>query len=216
MRNLLFGSILGLVILGCQPSLPTFDAPLSDLLDSLAQVDQAVQTALFTTSSPAEYDSLQHIKEQTFRLHCSLLARVLEEKGYPGISQVGEESSSNFWLMIQHCDKDLDLQKQVLQLLKKEVDQQNASPSNYAYLYDRVLINQQKKQYYGTQLDYTPAGQAFARPIQDSLLVNQRREALGLEPLEDYLAWVTEAHIARNKAYYEAREDSIRQSKVKQ
>ena len=210
MRTVFLIGMGGFLFLSCGYQPKERNADLSKYLDSLAQVDQAVQTALFTTSSEREFDSLNQIKKRTFELHCSRLGKLLSEYGYPGIDLVGEESSSNFWLMIQHCDDDLVLQQKVLHLLKMEVERDNASGSNYAYLFDRVRTNQGKKQRYGTQLDYAPDGQAFAQPIEDSIHVNERREALGLESLEDYLAWVTEAHRARNKEYYEAREDSLR------
>ncbi|MEO1711816.1 MAG: DUF6624 domain-containing protein [Bacteroidota bacterium] len=209
MRNLIGLSVCLLLMWSCGYEPRPFDANLSERLDSLASVDQAVQTALFTTSSKAEYDSLHLLKEKTFVRHCAWLKQYLNTEGYPGFDRVGEESSSNFWLMVQHCDEDLDFQKQVLRALKMEVDRENASGSNYAYLYDRVQINQGLEQSYGTQLDYSWDGQAFARPVRDSLAVNERRLALGLEPLEDYLAWVTEAHRARNKDYYEALRDSL-------
>ncbi|MEM1218794.1 MAG: DUF6624 domain-containing protein [Bacteroidota bacterium] len=209
MRNLL--TLLGcLFFLGsCGYQARPFDASLSERLDSLATVDQEVQTALFTTSSKAEYDSLHRIKEETFIRHCAWLKQYLSAEGYPGFDLVGEESSSNFWLMVQHCDEDVAFQEQVLRALKTEVDRENGSGSNYAYLYDRVQTNRGLEQFYGTQLDYSWDGQAFAQPIRDSLQVNERRLALGLEPLEDYLAWVTEAHRERNKEYYQALRDSL-------
>ncbi len=209
MRNLLRLTCCLLFFSSCGYQPEPFNAALSERLDSLATVDQAVQTALFTTSSKTEYDSLLQIKEKTFVRHCAWLKQYLSAEGYPGFDRVGEESSSNFWLMVQHCDEDLEFQKQVLQALKVEVDRENGSGSNYAYLYDRVQINQGLEQYYGTQLDYSWDGQAFAQAVRDSLGVNERRLALGLEPLEDYLAWVTEAHRARNKDYYEALRDSL-------
>ena len=49
-----------------------------------------------------------------------------------------------FWLLIQHQDNDVELQKQCLKRCNFEL-------KNNAFLTDRVLINQGKKQIYGTQ-----------------------------------------------------------------
>jgi hypothetical protein len=81
---------------------------------------------------------------------------------------------------------------------------QNADPKNFSYLTDRVLLNTGRKQRYGTQLRYnTDSCQALPKPLDDSLNVNQRRLAIGLETIESYLNWMSQAHFDMNKAVYE-------------
>jgi hypothetical protein len=90
----------------------------------------------------AEADSINELKAKI----------IINKYSYPGYDQVGE-SSNSFWAIVQHCDDDIPFQERVLALLKKEIDKNNASKSNYALLTDRVLVNKNQKQIYGTQLN---------------------------------------------------------------
>lgn len=113
---------------------------------------------------------------------------IIAKYGYPGYNLIGEDGSSAFWAIVQHCDDDLPFQQKVMALMAKEVKQHNASGENYALLQDRILTSQGRKQIYGTQVridQKTHHAQPF--PIKDSLHVDLRRKAVGLPPLKDYL-----------------------------
>ena len=45
-------------------------------------------------------------------------------------------------------------------------------------------------------------GQAYPKPLEDSLGVNERRKSIGLEPIEEYLNGMTEMHFEMNKEHY--------------
>jgi len=114
---------------------------------------------------------------------------ILAKHGYPGYSLAGESGSSKFWAIVQHCDDDIAFQQKVLLLMKKEVDRNNASGENYAYLTDRVRVNQKKKQLYGTQGTNNPKTKKWSPlPISDPAHVEARRKALGMIPLKQYIA----------------------------
>jgi hypothetical protein len=117
-----------------------------------------------------------------------LKAKVIINKyGYPGYDLVGESSGTFFWI-IQHCDDDIPFQEHVLVLMKKEVNINNASKENYAYLVDRVLVNRHQKQIYGTQIHFdTTTHKSAPFPLKYPQKVNQLRKEMGLEPLEVYL-----------------------------
>jgi hypothetical protein len=105
--------------------------------------------------------------------------------------------------MVQHSDHDPEFQKMVLEKMKVEVENQNAIPSNYALLTDRVLLNTGEPQIYGTQVDYNmETGQAYPRDLADSSSVNIKRMEMGMQPLEVYLNEMIEMHFEMNKAYY--------------
>ena len=82
--------------------------------------------------------------------------------------------------------------------MDKEVKRKRANPSDFAYLTDRVNINLGEPQVYGTQLGYDENKTAFAKNLKDPKNVNKRRKSMGLEPLEDYLKFATEAHRQMN------------------
>ena len=59
--------------------------------------------------------------------------------------------------------------------------------SSIAYLTDKILTKEGKKQLYGTQLKYSYETKSYDfKPIDDEKNVNKRRSEIGLGPLEDY------------------------------
>ena len=133
---------------------------------------------------------------QRFRdsVHTNITVRIEKmfgKYGFLGYDKVGEEGSKHFWLLVQHSDKLPEFQKRVLKAMDKEVKKGNASPSDYAYLYDRVKVNAGEKQRFGTQLSYDPAGQPFPKiGLVDSANVDKFRKAYKLEPLKDYYEFI--------------------------
>lgn len=103
--------------------------------------------------------------------------------------------------MVQHYDSNPEFQLKVLEKLKVEVDHKNANARNFGYLMDRYKINTGEQQVYGTQVQYNSFGQAYPKPLVDSVNVNSRRAELGLEPLEVYLNTTTQVNFEMNKAY---------------
>lgn len=125
--------------------------------------------------------------------------QIFEKYGYPAISMVGEKSSHKYWLLVQHCDEDLYFQVEVLAAMEKLLSLKECSITDFAYLTDRVRVNQGKEQIYGTQVELNKEGTAF---IPKSLFkpneVEKRRAEIGLYPLKDYLEWMARDFI-KNK-----------------
>lgn len=144
--------------------------------------------------------SLFDVEKTNYARHQPLLEKIIEQYGYPGFKQVGEKSSSNFWLLVQHADAHPDFQRQVLKLMLVEVKKKNASPVNYAYLTDRVAINTGQPEEYGTQVIYEGPGlgKAVPKSLRDPKNVNKRRAAIGMDPLENYLGMMTKMHVDMN------------------
>lgn len=57
--------------------------------------------------------------------------------------------------------------------------------ADVAYLTDRVLLAEGKKQVYGTQFTLIN-GKCQARPLEDESHVDERRKEVGLPPLAEY------------------------------
>ncbi len=113
---------------------------------------------------------------------------IVENHGFPGFKLVEESGSSRFWAIVQHCDYDVQFQQIVLKLMKVEVLKKNADGGDYAYLTDRVLVNTNKKQLYGTQTRFDKLKKKYAPfPISEESLVDKRRISVGLKPLSVYL-----------------------------
>lgn len=113
------------------------------------------------------------------------LDSIIKANGWPKISDVGQMGASAAFLIVQHSD--LALQQQYLPTIKALCEQNEASWSSYALMYDRVQINQNLPQLYGSQLRYNPETKKTEFfPIEDEANVNKRRAEMGLQPIEQY------------------------------
>ncbi|OGX90369.1 DUF6624 domain-containing protein [Hymenobacter coccineus] len=173
---------------------------LSKTLDSLAYADQWPMQQMFKQQPDSAGRDLVEVEKENFARHQPILERIVRQYGYPGFRQVGPKSANNFWLLVQHADAHPDFQRQVLHLMLPEVKHKNAAPSNYAYLTDRVAVNAGQPEEYGTQVEYQGPGlgKAVPKSLRDPAHVNQRRAAIGMEPLEEYLSSMTKMHVEMN------------------
>ena len=115
------------------------------------------------------------------------LADVLSASGWPGRTLVGEEGAGAAWLLAQHADHDPVQQRVFLHALRDAAAQGQASRSHLAYLEDRVRVNADQPQLYGTQFTVT-GGELVPCPIEDRHRLDERRAEAGLEPFADYEA----------------------------
>lgn len=114
------------------------------------------------------------------------LKTLFKENGFLGYNEVGEQSSHNFLQMIQRFDDDTAFQQEVLVEMKKHIDKINANPIEFAYLTDRVNLNQKKPQMYGTQLKINEKGTSYEpKPVIDPQNLNKRRAEVGLGTIEE-------------------------------
>jgi hypothetical protein len=88
---------------------------------------------------------------QTDRANTDWLKGDIAANGWFLISVHGEAASGAAWLMAQHADHDRPFQRHVLTLLEPLAAAGEASASNFAYLYDRVAVGENRPQRYGTQ-----------------------------------------------------------------
>lgn len=153
----------------------------------MAEIDQRVRKS-------KKFD-LEKMKEID-RKNTKEMKEIIKEHGWPGISLVGKRASAKAWLLIQHADLDLAFQKKSLNLIKKAVKRKDASKWEIAYLTDRILMNQKKKQIYGTQIRFDKeTGEVTSYPIKNPKRINKLRKSFGLEPLEKYLNKVEKINI---------------------
>jgi len=124
---------------------PSFNHRLSSVIDSLYAADQSTAKIRPADSAAAAY-------QRVTRTNFSTVRRILDTYGYPNYDLVGEESSKHYFLLVQHSDFDLNFQQRVLKIMRREVNNKKASGQQYAFLVDRIAINQGKPQVYGTQV----------------------------------------------------------------
>lgn len=145
----------------------------SELLE-MQEADQAERTG-------------QSVEEWNDQERTDRLAEIIDEHGWPTHDLVGEDGASAAWLVAQHSDLDLDFQVQALELMREAVEDDQADPTELAYLEDRVALNQGGQQIYGTQIGCVD-GRAEPAELAEPDTVEERRAEVGLQPLADYLA----------------------------
>ncbi len=121
------------------------------------------------------------------------MKEIVEQLGWPTRSKVGGHASEMAWLLVQHADHDRAFQKMCLALVKTQAAGE-VSPGNIAYLEDRVRVGEGRPQIYGTQFYADEAGNVGPRPIEDADHVDERRQAVGLQPLSDYARDVEQSY----------------------
>jgi hypothetical protein len=120
------------------------------------------------------------------------IKEVVAKHGWPGKSLVGPQAAIYAWLLAQHADSDREFQQQCLEKMEA-LPKGEVRPVDIAYLTDRVLSGTGKKQKYGTQVTLKD-GKFIPQPIEDAEHVDERRKAIGLEPLADYLKMVEKVY----------------------
>jgi hypothetical protein len=110
------------------------------------------------------------------------LKEIVDKHGWPGRSLVGKDGAQAAWLVVQHAVADLAFRKRCLDLIKA-APKGEVEPKHVAYLTDRILVKEKKKQVYGTELN----GKFAPEPIEDEANVDKRRAEVGLMPLAEYL-----------------------------
>jgi len=118
---------------------------------------------------------------------------LLEEYDWIDKNRFGDRVSMAAWLLVQHADDHVELQSLALARMEPYLKTNGVSKGDYAYLWDRVAVNTDKKQRYGTQPTWecNDAGQLTLQPLEDPENVNKRREDMGLGSVEDGLAEMT-------------------------
>lgn len=134
-----------------------------------------------SNAARALLDELHKVDER----NTARLKEIVAQHGWPGKSLAGEGGASAAWLLVQHADADPAFQRKCLDLMKPLLVKGEIEKRNFAYLTDRVLIAEGKKQLYGTQFT-SKDGQFVPQPIEDEANVDKRRQEMGLEPLAEY------------------------------
>ncbi|MFD2573071.1 DUF6624 domain-containing protein [Spirosoma soli] len=120
------------------------------------------------------------------------LQEIIVQIGWPAQEQVGEEASQAAWLIVQHAISLPSFMKSCLALMNEQEKTRTIDPVNVAFLSDRIAMYENRLQSYGTQFVSDSQGQLIAYELDDSVdQVNQRRQQLGLNTIEERLAELT-------------------------
>jgi len=161
-----------------------------DLITMMTEDQQLLQQLFDSGELPSES---YHPRIKALHEHnASRLKEIISTHGWPGISLVGEDAAKAAWLVAQHSVSDPEFMGECVSLLEDAVAREDVAGWQLAFLQDRVRTLSGKPQYYGTQFDIDENGWPIPFPVEDSATVNERRECLGLNSLEERQEQMTE------------------------
>jgi hypothetical protein len=164
------------------------DTTLSRELLERLRIDQAIRdTFVLRLQAGQPVDSAVAARMAAIdSANTTWLKAVVARRGWPGRSAVGTEASSAAFLIVQHAVHDSAFQAQALSLMERGVATGEVRGADVAMLADRVAVHRGQPQRYGTQARLLD-GRMVLDPIADSAHVDERRAALGMPPLREYV-----------------------------
>lgn len=120
--------------------------------------------------------------------HALRLADIVGRYGWPGRSLVGDDGAGAAWAIAQHADADNALCEAWLPMMAAAVTTHECAALHLAALTDRVLLRARRPQRYGTVIEPTGGSWRARPPIEDDVALDDRRRAIGLNSLADYIA----------------------------
>jgi hypothetical protein len=150
---------------------------------ALATEDGRVRQELAAEGSL--YEGYHPRMEAVHQRNAASLATILDEHGWPVPSLIGPEGAEAAWLIAQHAIGEPAFQRRCLRLLQEAAGAGDLPAWRPAILEDRIRMFEGRPQLYGTQLEPDHEGRLR---IEDPERVEERRRAVGLEPLDMRLA----------------------------
>jgi hypothetical protein len=174
-------------------------ASIREQLERMGRLDQAGRWAI------GDVDFSRLTIEEGRRVHEALgaainpiddanvaaLLEIMPEEGWFSISEVGEQASAAAFHIVQHSD--LDLQKRVLPRIEPLVASGEIAGDDYASMFDRIAVSENRPQRYGTQFRCVQ-GKLESYPIENINQVEDLRRPLNFP---ESLADAQKRHVGR-------------------
>lgn len=131
--------------------------------------------------------ALRRLQNMQNQKNLEELELLLQERGWPKRSQVGMEAAGAAFFVLQHSNA--EAQQKYISMFEKRCRENEASCEQYALMFDRMRMNQDLPQRYGTHynLDNRSTSERILYPLEDEAKVDEWRKEIGLEPFKDYL-----------------------------
>lgn len=191
-----FYSILTMLLLTACNSSNSTDKLLTEVLykDQYVRLQMQELTKAVNNDGNAELiDSLIVLSENIERIDKENIAVIdsLLQQGLPkGLS---EESYKTIWIVIDHAS--LEKQVQHLSIIEKMSSEGLIDVDNYAILFDRIAMKQNRPQRYGSQsVQFGTPGNMhlYIWPVENAESLDSLRETVGMGPILKYLEQLTE------------------------
>jgi hypothetical protein len=130
--------------------------------------------------------------------HVKRLREIIAEHGWPGTTMAGVKGGGAAWTIVQHGGE--AFLAEMLPVMEAAMKKGELEEGLYGTSLDRALVNQGKKQVYGTQFHVDNAtGVCEPKPIEDAEHVDERRIRAGMGPLADYTKQLCEIYLQKPK-----------------
>ena len=131
--------------------------------------------------------ALRRLQSWQNALNLAELEELIDSKGWPKQSQVGSLASSAVFFILQHSNA--EAQEKYIGMFENACRNKEGNCQQYALMFDRMRMNQNKPQRFGTHayLDPSKSSTNELYPLEDESKVDEWRKEIGLEPLMDYL-----------------------------
>lgn len=149
-------------------------------------IDQAKVYFAKEGKVPHWYYPLSKMKSEIGAGNFDRLQQLLQQKGWPNYSKVGKLAADALLLAINHHESDA-VREMFIDRIKAACLAGEGSCMEYAKIQDRILVNKGEPQIYGMQFRYGKDRKLEPFPVENPEFVDQRRKAIGLEPLKVYL-----------------------------
>lgn len=149
-------------------------------------IDQAKTYFRKYGNLPQWYYPLGDYKQKLGKDNYTTMQELIKEYGWPKYSEVGKLAADAPLLVINHHESE-SVRKMYLEQIKQSCIEKEGSCMEYAKIQDRIMVNENHPQIFGMQFRYNGKRDLEPFPILNPEYVDQRRAAIGLEPLKDYL-----------------------------
>ena len=126
--------------------------------------------------------------EAVHRRNAERLRALVAAHGWPVRSRVGDDGVEAAWLVVQHAIGEPDFLRESLARIRDAVARGEAPAWQAAMLEDRIAVFEGRPQRYGTQLEHDADGWPRPCATEDVETLDERRRAVGLEPMAERLA----------------------------
>ena len=162
------------------------DRRIADELIAMAELDRKVGDELAT--SGALYEGYDPRMAAIHEKNALRLQAIIAQIGWPTERLVGKRAAKAAWLIAQHAISQPEFQRSCLKFLAEAAREHTVPLWQPAMLEDRIRVFENRSQLYGTQLKPDAHGNMRPHAIEDPERVDERRRAVGLEPLAEILA----------------------------
>lgn len=165
---------------------------LSQKLLNIYESDQKYRRLVASTIEKYGVNSLQiqDLSEKINSVDSINLLRVksiIKRYGWIDAKTFGDKANAALFLVIQHAP--LEERLHFLPIMKAAAEKGTILKKDLALLEDRNLLDQGKKQIYGTQLGFdNNTKRYYAFPIENEKKVDERRAEIGLSSMASYLS----------------------------